>query len=522
MRDALIGSNNMSFLGGTVVSNATSGSPFSDQHLGLSNATAKFAPAGAGADVVLSLGRNLAGPGSESVIGFGQNSSLVLEKGANASLTLIAGSAASSLLFADHQSPGSTLIIAASGGFISLGVSERFKFLKSGSIDANVIVGQDNDPLKSADFLSYDQTSGYVRRAGTDFTLDTLTTNLQFLSLKNVGQNLNLNGHTLSIGSGFDAGSPGVLILNGGSISGGTLTSPPVTDSSNRANELAIYTSLAGATISSDLGVTPLRLVSAVAFTKFGPGVLTLSGNVTHPLAPMRLNSGGIKLDGTIPFTSFTIGIDIANGATLSGSGTTNGNVTGGIISPGGSPGILTVGSTGSKSPSSSFTSYDFEFTKIGEPIFSSATASGNDVLRLTNSVPFSLSGSNSPLTSENVINIYLSLGSGVQAGDTFLGGFFTDMNAPFAGSILGATWRIFIADPFGDTIFNGIHYTAYAGTAQISTVPQTADFGAGSVNGYITRVTGVTSVPEPGAIPLLAVSAGLLAGVRRRRTGAR
>ena len=511
LHDPLTGSNDAQFLGGSVVSNATSGSPFSDKRLLLSGATAKFAPAGSGADVVLSLGGGLAGPLGNYVISYTQGSSLILDKGANASLTLITGSATSNFLFYDLPPAGSTLVIAASGGFTSLGVSERITAQRVFSLQysgVNVVVGQDNDPLKSADFLNYDGTNGYFRRPGTDFTLETLTTDLEFVSLKNIGQNLNLNGRTLFIGRGFDTVGPGVLILNGGSISGGTLTPRNGADALLRRNELAIYTSLAGATISSDLGVTESRFIRAAEFTKFGPGVLTLSGNVTHPLGTMRLNSGGIKLDGTIPFINGN-GIDLANGATLSGSGTTNASVAVGIISPGGSPGILTVGTTGSQS-SSSFTSYEFEFTKTGAPVFSNATASGNDVLRLTSSF-------SSLLTVENVINIYLNPGSGIQMADSFLGGFFTDTNAPFAGAINNATWHVFVADLLGETISNGIHYHAYEGAAQISTVPQTANFGAGSVNGYITRVTGVTAVPEPGAISLLA-AAGLLTGVRRRR----
>ena len=46
-----------------------------------------------------------------------------------------------------------------------------------------------------------------------------------------------------------------------------------------------------------------------------------------------------------------------------------------------------------------------------------------------------------------------------------------------------------------------------------MSTVPQTANFGAGNVNGYITRVT---VVPEPG------VAASLLAGIVALLGGAR
>ena len=159
-----------------------------------------------------------------------------------------------------------------------------------------------------------------------------------------------------------------------------------------------------------------------------------------------------------------------------------------------------------------SFTAFDFEFTRLGAPTFNTPAASGNDVLRLTDlTAPFS-----SALTAENEIAVYFNLTTGVHLGDTFFGGFFTDKNAAFEGSIFGAKWRVFFADPLGDVDFNGTKYRASTDGLAVSTVPQTANFGAGNVNGYITRVT---VVPEPGvAASLLAGMAALLGGAGRRR----
>lgn len=297
------------------------------------------------------------------------------------------------------------------------------------------------------------------------------------------------------------------MILNGGTIAGGSIA---LANSSFGTGELAIYTSLAGAGITSNFtaGIFPHKL------TTFGPGLLTLSGNVAGGLT---INSGSVRIDGTV-----TGSISLFGDGTLSGTGKSASAIGGGHISPGNSAGILTalsVQTSVTSTPSNgvfdsgppSFTAYAFEFTSLGLPVFNAPGASGNDLLRLTSaSTPFG-----SALAADNEVALYFNLAAGVNIGDTFLGGFFTDKNAPFDGSILGATWRVFLADPFGETTFNGIKYSASPNGVLVSTIPQTANFGAGNVNGYITKVT---VVPEPGTGALLAGAAVLLGFARRRR----
>jgi hypothetical protein len=65
--------------------------------------------------------------------------------------------------------------------------------------------------------------------------------------------------------------------------------------------------------------------------------------------------------------------------------------------------------------------SFVFELTQTGSPTYGNAAASGNDVLRLTDSTPFTLA-----LTSGNQITIDFSNASLV-AGQLYRGGFFTD-----------------------------------------------------------------------------------------------
>ncbi|MFQ3670015.1 MAG: autotransporter domain-containing protein [Verrucomicrobiia bacterium] len=88
----------------------------------------------------------------------------------------------------------------------------------------------------------------------------------------------------------------------------------------------------------SDSGISGGEL----SLRKTGPGTLTLTGNNTY-LGTTQVDGGTLTINGSLASPSVTIG----PGATLSGSGTLLGNVNvlpGGILSPGTSPGILTVG----------------------------------------------------------------------------------------------------------------------------------------------------------------------------------
>ena len=300
------------------------------------------------------------------------------------------------------------------------------------------------------------------------------------------------------------------MLLNGGTLTGGSIVLAGTAGGSG-SEGLAIYTSLAGGSITSNFTTSGFSARPNLA--TFGPGLLTLGGNVAGGLT---INSGSVRIAGTISGA-----ISLFGDATLSGTGRSTSAVGGGHVSPGNSAGILTASSAQSSVTSThslgasfnglpSFTAYAFEFTSLGAPTFNLPGASGNDLLRLTHpTTPFV-----SALTSDNEIALYFNLAAGVHLGDSFLGGFFTDSNAPFDGSILGATWRVFLADPFGDTTFNGIKYSASPNGVLVSTVPQTADFGAGNVNGYVAKVT---IVPEPGAGALLTGAAGLLSLARLR-----
>jgi autotransporter-associated beta strand protein len=230
---------------------------------------------------------------------------------------------------------------------------------------------------------------------------------------------------------------------------------------------------------------------------------LTLTGNNTYT-GSTTVSSGSLIINGAIASTSVVVngslgGSAVMANATLGGSGS---------INPGNSPGILTAAAT---NPAGGL-DYNFEFTAANAlPDWDAPDASVNDVLRLTDaSAPFT-----DALGAGNVVTVYLNVGS-LTLGDVFTGGFYTDNTAAFLSSISGGTFLYYLADAGGSTSYGGNLYNAYTGplTFDLATVSQTADFGAGSVNGFTTRFT---VVPEPNVTALLG-GLGILALFRRRR----
>jgi len=234
--------------------------------------------------------------------------------------------------------------------------------------------------------------------------------------------------------------------------------------------------------------------ISGLGFTKAGLGRMILAGTSSYTGAT-TVSAGRLAVDGSIAASS---GVSVASGAELTGAG---------LVAPGNSPGILT-------SPSADFTGgldFAFEFTQAGVPTWSSATASGNDVLRLTDGT--------TPLigtaTGANAFNIYFAATS-----QTYLGGLFTDLNSSFETLIDDAAFNYFVRDAGGAITYEGFTYSVLsAGDVTRSTVQvASADFAGVTVTGGYAMQFVV--VPEPSAW-LLAGLGLAVAGVslaRRRR----
>ena len=217
------------------------------------------------------------------------------------------------------------------------------------------------------------------------------------------------------------------------------------------------------------------------------------------------VHSGTLAVDGSIAASS---GVTVNAGGVLAGAGTVAGISGSGSVGPGNSPGILTATSV---DPSVGL-DFSVEFTQTGSPVWGTATASGNDVLRLTDgSSPFA-----SALTSSNVIDVYLDVAS-LTLGDTFRGGFFTDQSADFLTNIEDATFTYFLASGTGSVSYNGVAYDPYAGPLSFdwTTVAETATFSGGSQSGFVSQFV---AVPEPGAFGLLGSGMGVVCVIWQRR----
>jgi autotransporter-associated beta strand protein len=223
--------------------------------------------------------------------------------------------------------------------------------------------------------------------------------------------------------------------------------------------------------------------------TKSGAGTQILSGTNTYT-GTTTVSGGTLEVDGSIAASSV---VSVSLGGTLGGHGSV-GKISGaGLVAPG-DPQILTATQV---DPSGGL-DFDFSLTQTGSPTYGTASASGNDMLHLTNSTPFVFA-----LSAANTVTLDFS-GASLQLGQTYLGGFFTD--AAVSNSFLsGAT--------FAYTGLNGAT-VQYEG---LVTVPSAA-FATGTVtNGKIMEFQ-VIAVPEPGSAGLALLGGlGLLLRLRKR-----
>jgi hypothetical protein len=152
-----------------------------------------------------------------------------------------------------------------------------------------------------------------------------------------------------------------------------------------------------------------------------------------------------------------------------------------GTLSPGPGPSMLTARSL---SPETGLT-LQFELTQP-QVSFSDASATLNDLVRLTGPAPFS-AGMDASCT----LQFFLNTPASPAVGDRWEGGFFTDTAADFLPSLQTASIEIYLPDPAGDVFFENQRYQRYSGTDAwvLTTRERTAAFSTGEVTGQILEL---------------------------------
>ena len=252
-------------------------------------------------------------------------------------------------------------------------------------------------------------------------------------------------------------------------------------------------------------------------FNKTGSGTVKL-GSSTGFTGILNVNAGKVVVDGALAAGSRTV---VGSGGWLGGSGIVGAISGAGTVGPGNSPGILTATSV---NPNAG-TDFRFEFTALN-PTYTSATASGNDLLRLTsNSSPFG----GGAFTSENVISIYLnssSITDSLLAGTntSFSGGFFVDGTYALASALSAASFAYYTTSAAlgtGSAVNYGgtDYYLLNSDIAAKTTLSDTAVTGAGFTTGTVSgTLLTFNAVPEPSAQSMLALGMIALMAVRSMR----
>ena len=247
--------------------------------------------------------------------------------------------------------------------------------------------------------------------------------------------------------------------------------------------------------------------------TTVNAGTLAVNGSITSSSAVV--NGGLLNVNGT------AANVTLNSGGSLGGSGKVGAITGAGTVGPGNSPGLLTATSV---NPTAG-TDFKFEFTALN-PTYTSATASGNDLLHLTaSSSPFA----GGTFGAGNIISIYLNsstINDSLLAGQntSFSGGFFVDGTYGLAAALSPASFAYYTTSAllgtgsavnYGGTDYYLLNSEIAAKTTLTDTAVTSAAFSTGTVAGTVLTFN---AVPEPSAQSLLAFGMAALVAVRSMR----
>ncbi|MCG3181283.1 MAG: hypothetical protein BIFFINMI_03663 [Phycisphaerae bacterium] len=328
-------------------------------------------------------------------------------------------------------------------------------------------------------------TNNVLRAAGED--VGTATRTINSLILANAGASQSVT-----------AGAGGLVVLTSGALlssgAGDFQVSAPVRFGAGGTEGVVSVTGDGVLTLGQIQGTTS-------ALTKAGAGTLALTGGTTTITGAVNVNGGKLLINAA--GAAGTGNINVWYGATLGGSGSTTGTIyvaKGGSLSPGNSPGILSVGNLG---------------MDAGANFVVDITGSDNTNLALPQYDSLVVTGT---------VNLLRDLG--LNNYDPSLGGTVLVLNvAPNPNLTVGAILTLIRNDGSADPVlgtFAGLAQGATVSTVngyqfQVSYVGENGVFTGG--NDVVLKVTGApTSVPEPATLALLALGGAAMVGGRAAR----
>lgn len=221
------------------------------------------------------------------------------------------------------------------GGTIDVSADQTttVRFLSGSSLNQPLVKAGDGTLVFSGSFIA---SVPLVINAGTLQFSSNFGNSLPYaVSLSGSGALVKSGNGTLTFSGGLSAFSGPVT------VTGGTLA----------LSGTSVYTgdtTLAGGTLDFHSYFSPLTYAGAISGTgnliKSVPGTLTLTGDLSYTGTTL-VSGGRLVIDGSIATSSLTT---VTTGGTLSGHGTVGALTiaSGGILSPGNSPGTLAAGDT--------------------------------------------------------------------------------------------------------------------------------------------------------------------------------